>query len=116
MFPAKIPCFSSSFYEDLMTDKVYSLEEIENIVVPIAEEYDIDALYLFGSYARGEADKDSDVDFRVDKGRVRGIRFAGFYTALEDALKKSVDVVTTASLDDDFKNEIAKDEVLIYAK
>ena len=99
-----------------MTDKIYSLEEIENIVVPIAEEYDVDALYLFGSYARGEANQNSDVDFRVEKGRIRGIRFAGFYADLEDALQKNVDVVTTASLDADFIKEIAKDEVLIYAK
>lgn len=99
-----------------MTDKIYSLEEIESIVVPIAEEYDVDALYLFGSYARGEANQNSDVDFRVDKGRIRGISFAGFYADLEDALQKNVDVVTTASLDADFIKEISKDEVLIYAK
>ena len=36
-----------------MSDKIYSLDEIRAISAPIAESYDIDALYLFGSYARG---------------------------------------------------------------
>ena len=50
-----------------MSDKVYTLEEIKAIASPIARRYDIAALYLFGSYARGEATPASDLDFRVDR-------------------------------------------------
>jgi uncharacterized protein len=33
----------------------YTIEEIKNIVAPIARKYDIKHIYFFGSYARGDA-------------------------------------------------------------
>ncbi|WP_277291633.1 nucleotidyltransferase family protein [Streptococcus orisratti] len=41
---------------------VYTIEEIKNKVYPIAQEYNLSKLYLFGSYSRGEADNQSDID------------------------------------------------------
>lgn len=99
-----------------MSDKRYSIGEIKSKITPIAKEYGVDAIYLFGSYATGKADENSDVDFRVEKGAVRGIQFAGLYAALEEALDKHIDLVTSASLDDQFKQKIADEEVLVYAK
>lgn len=55
-----------------MTDKVYTLDEIRTIAHPIAQRYGIAALCLFGSYARGEAIPQSDIDFRVDRGNLVG--------------------------------------------
>ena len=52
-----------------MSDKIYTLDEIRSIANPIAQRYNIAALYLFGSYARGEATAQSDLDFRVDLPR-----------------------------------------------
>ena len=34
-----------------MTGKVYTIDEIRHIVTPIAAEYGVDRVYLFGSYA-----------------------------------------------------------------
>ncbi len=99
-----------------MNKKVYSISEIKNMVEPLAREYGVESLFLFGSYAKGIADENSDVDFRIDKGDVRGIRFAGLYTDLEEVLGKNVDLVTTASLDESFKKSIAGEEILLYAK
>jgi len=42
--------------------KVLSIEEIIAAVKPLAEKYHIGEVYIFGSYARGEADENSDVD------------------------------------------------------
>ena len=53
-----------------MSDKIYTLDEIRSIANPIARRYKIAALYLFGSYARGEATAESDLDFRVDRGQL----------------------------------------------
>lgn len=50
-----------------MSDKIYTIDEIKAIAVPIAKRYGISALYLFGSYARGEATSSSDLDFRIEK-------------------------------------------------
>jgi predicted nucleotidyltransferase len=44
----------------------YTLDEIKTKIKPIAEKYDIPAVYLFGSYARGEANDGSDVDLAFD--------------------------------------------------
>lgn len=108
-----------------MNDTVYTVEQITNIVTPIAKKYDVSKLYLFGSYARGEADEKSDIDLRVDGGRLGNLfALGGFYADLEEALKKSLDLVTTETLRQN-KGDIMtrnlirnmrKDEKLIYEK
>lgn len=99
-----------------MVDNIYSVNEIRDIVVPIAKQHHIGRVYLFGSYARGEATADSDIDLRVDKGSVKGLFALGaFYADLEDGLGKHLDLLTTGSLDQKFLQSIAKEEVLIYA-
>ena len=42
-----------------------AIDEIREKVTPIAKKYDIKEVYLFGSYARGEADENSDVDLVI---------------------------------------------------
>ena len=97
-------------------ERVYTIEEIKSIVVPIAASHDVDRIYLFGSYARGEATPSSDIDLRVDKGRLRGlIALGALYADLEEGLGKKLDLLTTGSLDQKFLQHIAKEEVLIYA-
>ena len=98
-----------------MSDKLYTIEEIRDKVKPIADAYGVERIYLFGSYARGEATAESDLDFRVDKGKVRGFAFGGLINALLEAFDKKVDVVTTTSLDREFLQHIAAEEVLLYA-
>ena len=65
-----------------MSDKLYTLEEIREKVKPIAAAYGVERVYLFGSYARGEATAESDLDFRIDKGKVKGFAFGGLINAL----------------------------------
>ncbi len=50
-----------------MSENVFSISKIKEIVKPIAEKYNVEEIYLFGSYARGETTKDSDLDFLVSK-------------------------------------------------
>ncbi len=78
---------------------VYSFEEIVERVRPVAEKYGLRSVYLFGSYARGDADDDSDVDLLVDAGNVNGLRFCGMWEDFRDALEKEVDMVTLNSLE-----------------
>ena len=65
---------------------VYTIPEIKNIVCPLAKEYGAERVYLFGSYARGESTKNSDIDLRIDKGNIRGLALAGLLLDLEKAL------------------------------
>lgn len=48
------------------------ISEIRKFVSKRAEEYGAERVYLFGSYARGEATENSDIDLHIDKGRIRG--------------------------------------------
>lgn len=40
----------------------YTIEEIKDKIIPIAKKHGISRMCLFGSYARGEANDDSDVE------------------------------------------------------
>jgi predicted nucleotidyltransferase len=95
---------------------MYSIPEISKIVSPIARSYGINCLSVFGSYARGEATSDSDIDFHIlDRGSLRGLfQLSGFELALEEALEIPVDVVTTDSLFEDICNVVEREEMVVY--
>ena len=92
----------------------YSVEEIKVIVTALARRYGAGRIYLFGSYARGEANADSDIDLRIDKGTIRGWQLGGLAADLEEAFGMAVDLVPTGSLDKSFLKSISEDEVLLY--
>lgn len=99
----------------LVTDGIYSIEEIRAIVAPIAREHGVASVSLFGSYSKGQGTAHSDVDLKIEKGALRSLfQLSGFRLALEEALSRSVDLVTTESSDKDFLQKIEKDEVLLY--
>ncbi|MDR1953234.1 MAG: nucleotidyltransferase domain-containing protein [Clostridiales Family XIII bacterium] len=99
-----------------MKSHIYSINEISNIVAPVAREYGIQKLALFGSYARGEANEKSDIDILInDKGALRGLfQLAGFHADLEENLGVHVDVLTEGGLDDEFLANVRTEEVVIY--
>lgn len=98
-----------------MREKIYSVDEIRDIVREVARRYGVERVYLFGSYARGEAKPGSDIDLRIDRGKMRDLfELAGFSQDLQDRFNLKVDVLTTASLSEDFLNRIKKEEILLY--
>lgn len=99
-----------------MENRTYTIDELKNIIAPIAEKYRIAQVYLFGSFARGDYNDRSDIDIRIEKGKLKGMfALCGFYTEVSDALDRRVDVLTTGSLSDEFLESIKKDEVMLYA-
>ena len=100
-----------------MCDKIYTIDEIKSIAAPIAKQHGVAALYLFGSYARGEATSASDLDFRIEKGELSSLlQLAGFQLDLESSFSKKLDVLTTQMLTPQFLSSIRPGEVLIYAQ
>ena len=100
-----------------MSDKVYTIDEIRKIAAPIAARHGVAALYLFGSYARGEATPKSDLDFRIEKGRIQSLyQLTGFEMDMEEGFDKPLDVLTTQMLSEPFLRSIRPEEVLIYAE
>ena len=93
----------------------YTIDEIRQKTAPLAKQYGISKMSLFGSYARGEANEGSDVDLVIDRGRLRGlIQYFSFVHDLEEKLNCHVDVVTTGIQDRDFLARITGEEVLLY--
>lgn len=81
---------------------IYTIEQIKERIVPIAEKYRLPAVYLFGSYARGEATDTSDVDILVDKTgtALKGLlAMGGLYNDLSEAVGKPIDLLTTGALE-----------------
>lgn len=77
---------------------IYTIDEIADKVRHIAEEYDIDKIYLFGSYARGEATKDSDIDLYVEFSKPLGLRYCSFVSDIEERLGGCFDIITKDAL------------------
>ena len=96
------------------SDKIYTMDEITDIVAPVARRYGVERIYVFGSYAKGTADEFSDVDFLIYPGQVRGLRYGELYTDLSEALEKGIDIVSN-KVDDDFMDSIRNHMVLVYA-
>lgn len=101
---------------------VYSIAEIQCRVMPIIEKYRIPAMYLFGSYARGEATEDSDLDFLIDTtgtDLTSLLRLGALYCDLEEAFGKRIDLITMGSImqassmesDEDFRNAVMRNRV-----
>ncbi|MDR0486731.1 MAG: nucleotidyltransferase domain-containing protein [Treponema sp.] len=95
-------------------NKPHTIEDIKNRITNTARQYGIQKAYLFGSYARGEAGFGSDIDICIEKGKLRTLfELSGFCHDLEETLENKVDVVTTASLTGDFREQIEKDMILL---
>lgn len=96
--------------------RILGINEIRSTVSELGRKYGAEKIYLFGSYARGEANRDSDIDLRIDKGKIRGLfALSGLRLALEDQLGTKVDLLTSDSLDRSFLDRIRGEEVLLYA-
>lgn len=96
--------------------KLLNIQDIQNTVAAIAAQYGAERIYLFGSYARGDADENSDIDLRIDRGNIKGLSMGGLLVDIEDALGKKVDLLSTKCLHEDFLREIKDEEILLYER
>ena len=74
--------------------------------------------YLFGSYSRNEADRNSDIDILVDLDYSKhiGLSFVQMQTDLQQKLKKKIDLVSSKAVSKYLQPFIEKDKVLIYER
>lgn len=78
----------------------------------------VNKVWLFGSYARGDADADSDVDVLVDidYAAQSGTDYFLWFQELGDRLRKKVDVVSKKYVNNRLRPFIEKDMFLLYEK
>jgi uncharacterized protein len=101
----------------MSTSKLSNIENIKSAVTDVCRKFDLSEMWLFGSYAKGSASEDSDIDFMVKTEDVLGgFKLLDVKYALEDSLKKQVDLVTTGSIKGSLIDGVPLGEVLIYTK
>lgn len=95
---------------------VLTIDEIREKIRPICEQYKVEKVWLFGSYARGEAREDSDVDLHIKVPQGIGLfGLGGLYADLEEALGKEIDLITRIQEENKiFKKYVERDEILLY--
>ncbi|KJR97793.1 MAG: nucleotidyltransferase [Desulfobulbaceae bacterium BRH_c16a] len=90
------------------------LTELEKFKANHQQEYGIEGLGIFGSYARGEARQGSDVDVVVKLTKQDLFNIIGIKQDLEETLHLAVDVVSyRPSMDTFLKKCIDRDAVYV---
>ena len=101
---------------DSTNKDILTIEQIKSVVKPLAEKYQVEAIYLFGSYARGEAHEDSDLDFLVFGGtRFKLTRILALQEELYEKFQKRVDAfeIREVNVGTPFYNAVMKEKVLV---
>ncbi|MBR5428260.1 MAG: nucleotidyltransferase domain-containing protein [Clostridia bacterium] len=105
---------------------IYTIDEIKEIIIPIAVKYHLKSVYLFGSYARGTATEDSDIDLMIDTADAdldTLFKLGAVYEELSAAFQKEIDLVTVSSIEQpairtselSFRENVIKERMRLYA-
>ena len=98
------------------------IDAIRILLLPVAKKYGLRRVFLFGSYARGEAKPESDIDLLIEEGDLgTAAKFMDLVDTLETRLGKPVDIVTANKAYSDSSRagkrllrNIERDKVLVY--
>ena len=100
-----------------MCDIIYTIDDIKTTLHPVFAKNNVKKAVLFGSYVKGLANSQSDVDLLLDSG-LRGLKFVGLIEDVRSALDKDVDVFDSTHIVEGSRisSGIAKYGVVIYEK
>jgi len=102
-----------------MTKKIYTINDIKNLLYDILKESDVEKAILFGSYAKKNPTETSDVDILIDSnGKIKGLKFYAIIDMIKEKLNKEVDIIEKSEVDEGSKidKEIQNTGVVIYEK
>lgn len=96
---------------------ILSREQIQKVITSYFSGKPVKKVWLFGSYARGEADDKSDLDMLVQIEDTKvGLRYLAWHEEIEALLHKKVQVVSNGALSEYIRPFIDVDKVLLYEK
>ena len=96
---------------------LYLKKEMQNNIISVLQQYKVTKASIFGSYARGDATEESDIDILVELSRKSLLDLVGIKVDLEEILNKKVDKNTFNGLNYStrigLKEQVLKDQVRI---
>ncbi len=102
-----------------MSEKIYTIDEIKKILKEFLKDKPVYQVILFGSYAKQEATKESDVDLIIDtNSELKGFALLKLICQIEEKLKKNIDgfekyeIIKDSAID----KEIKETGVVVYEK
>lgn len=99
--------------------KIYTIEEIKEKLYPILKTVSVYKAILFGSYAKGLATENSDIDIVIDtKGQLLNIYFYELLEEIIEKLGKKVDLIEISEIqkNSSIYNNIEKEGIVLYEK
>ncbi len=102
-----------------MSEKVYTIEEISQILESVLKDKPVYQVILFGSYAKKEATKTSDIDLIIDtKSKLKGFALLKLICQIQEKFKKEVDGFEKYEIIKDslIDKEIKQTGVVVYEK
>ncbi len=102
-----------------MSKKIYTINEIKQILKQILENMPVYKVTLFGSYAKNVATANSDLDLVIDtKEQLMGFKLYSLITKIEEEFNKNVDAFEKSEIIENSKidEEIKKTGVVVYEK
>ena len=100
-----------------MTNGIYTISELQAVLSPIFASHGVKRATLFGSYGKGTATQNSDIDLLVDSG-LHGLSFVGFLDEVQRAVGKEVDLLDITHIQPGslIDREIQATGVVVYEK
>ena len=102
-----------------MTSNSVSIEMIKEVITPILRCYPVNKAILFGSYAKREANNNSDIDLYIDtNSKLKGLDFVGLLETLVETFGKDVDLIDKSHIEPDslIIQEIENGGTVIYER
>ena len=89
------------------------VEKLRQVKPELERKYPITGIGIFGSYARGEANHESDIDIAVDINGVMGLSFVAMADEIEAILGIKTDVIPLRSIKPEYLPGIEKDIIYV---
>ena len=102
-----------------MAEKIYTIEELKEILYDVLKDFSVKKAILFGSYAKNNQTATSDIDIVIDsEGKLLNIYFYGLLEELVERLQKEVDLFEISEIQEGspIYDNIQKEGVVIYER
>ena len=96
-----------------------TVQQIKDTVTDYFKDKPVKSVYLFGSYARGDAEENSDIDILFslkENTRISYFGLAQYLVDLEEKLVNKVDLVEEEVIYPGLKKYIDADKILLFSR